>query len=606
MAIYHLHLSNGSKIQGASGATRAAYVMREQEFAHRKDELVYTESAHMPEWAKDAQDFWRAADLHERANARVYREVEIALPRELNREVQVALAREFAQDLTRANHLPYTLAVHDKEGHNPHAHLLFSERRNDGVERDRHTHFKRANSEKPWKGGAPKVREMRGPEWVKGLRTQWEVSANTALEQAKRPERIDARSYEAQGVRLTPQIHLGVSAMAMAQRGVSTERLEMYQEIKRLRALESELERVTKTHAHLQEERRHEPEPKRASLTPSPSAGERTTRPDRSGSKAQRSPSDTANPSDEPISRHEPAHSSYGHAQAWPRHPGESAHRDGRSHRQSMESAPGDTGHSDQGSRTPSQEVGQQDTKPGPVEQTHGVRVVLSDPEVGPGDGARGRDVSRGHVVDETPRRDQSGVGGGGGGQALQKALESFNRRRALAHPGPTLQPRHHSTPPSHTSEQREVEQPIQKEDDKALQMTMDAQRQQLQVMQVATRRMELDTLCKKKGWLTHSSERPMRAELIHKEEFKGSQLVILKTTDNQYRVLERPQTIELTYNIKGKSLETVPKHVPLPEKGSVVEWRNNQLHVNIDNSREQRRLLEKVIEKSLRFSRDR
>lgn len=605
MAIYHLHLSNGSKSQGASGATRAAYVMREQEFAHRKDELVYTESAHLPEWAKDAQDFWRTADLYERANARVYREVEIALPRELNRDAQVALAHEFAQDLTRANHLPYTLAVHDKVGHNPHAHLLFSERRNDGVERDRHTHFRRANSEKPWKGGAPKVREMRGPEWVKSLRTQWEVSANTALEQAKRPERIDARSYEAQGVQRTPQIHLGVSAMAMAKRGVSTERLEMYQEIKRLRALESELERVTKTHAHLQEERRHEPEPKRTSLTPGPSAGERTARPDRSGPEAQRSPSDTANPSDKPISGHEPAHSSDGHAQARPRHPGESAHRDGNSHRQSMESTPGYAGHSDKGSRTPPQEIGQQNTKPGPVEQTHGVRAVLAEPEVGPGDGARGGDVSRGHVVDEAPGRDQPGVGGSGDGQALQKALESFNQRRALAHPGPTLQPRHHSIPSSHTSERREAEQPTQKEGDKALQITMDAQRQQLQAMQVATRRMELETLCKKKGWLAHSSERPMKATLVHKEEFQGSQFVILKTMDNQYRVLERPQIIETTYRVKDQALETVSKHVTLPDKGALIEWRNNRLYIDVDKSRAQQ-LLEKSFDKSNEKSRDR
>ena len=48
---------------------------------------------------------------------------------------QVELAREFASKLTSAGgeRLPYTLAVHRGRGENPHAHLMISERANDGV-----------------------------------------------------------------------------------------------------------------------------------------------------------------------------------------------------------------------------------------------------------------------------------------------------------------------------------------------------------------------------------------------------------------------------------------------------------------------------------------
>ena len=49
-----------------------------------------------------------------RVNGRLFREVEFALPRELNEGDQVELAREFASKLTSAGgeRLPYTLAVH--------------------------------------------------------------------------------------------------------------------------------------------------------------------------------------------------------------------------------------------------------------------------------------------------------------------------------------------------------------------------------------------------------------------------------------------------------------------------------------------------------------
>ena len=94
----------------------------------------------MPEWAEDdPRCYWEAADEHERVNGRLFREVEFALPRELNEGEQVELAREFASKLTSAGgeRLPYTLAVHRGKGENPHAHLMISERANDGVKRRR-------------------------------------------------------------------------------------------------------------------------------------------------------------------------------------------------------------------------------------------------------------------------------------------------------------------------------------------------------------------------------------------------------------------------------------------------------------------------------------
>src|SRR5262245_45829282 len=53
---------------------------------------------------------------------------------------------------------------------NPHAHLMISERRNDGVERSREQWFRHANSEHPERGGAPKSRTFHGREWMEQSR----------------------------------------------------------------------------------------------------------------------------------------------------------------------------------------------------------------------------------------------------------------------------------------------------------------------------------------------------------------------------------------------------------------------------------------------------
>ena len=109
---------------------------------------------------RPTQKYWEAADAHERANGRLYREVEFALPRELNERERREVASSFAKHLTGEERLPYTLAVHrgGQDGGNPHAHLMISERANDGIERSAEQWFKRYNAKDPEKGGRGKAR----------------------------------------------------------------------------------------------------------------------------------------------------------------------------------------------------------------------------------------------------------------------------------------------------------------------------------------------------------------------------------------------------------------------------------------------------------------
>ena len=156
----------------------------------------------------------------------LYVSADFALPRDLSAEDQVALARSFAQELTAEERLPYTLAIHagrDADGreHNPHAHLMISERQNDGIERSKEQWFRRANRAEPERGGAPKSRTFHGREWMEHARERWADLTNDTLRRAGRDERVDHRSYARQGIDREPGQHYGPAAAHMVSRGAS-------------------------------------------------------------------------------------------------------------------------------------------------------------------------------------------------------------------------------------------------------------------------------------------------------------------------------------------------------------------------------------------------
>jgi hypothetical protein len=172
--------------------------------------------------------YWKAADLYERDNGRLYREVEFALPRELNLEQQKALCHAFSERLTtldKGEKLPYTFAIHtDGENKNPHCHLMISERVNDGIPRNASTWFKRANAKEPKKGGAVKTQDLNGKQWLEPTRQLWAQMANEALKSAlpdfnERTDGIDHRSHAKRGLTAFPAEHMGKACHDMMRRG---------------------------------------------------------------------------------------------------------------------------------------------------------------------------------------------------------------------------------------------------------------------------------------------------------------------------------------------------------------------------------------------------
>lgn len=227
MAIYHMTAKTVSRGSSVSAAVRSDYIERCGRYAGDHAELLHKGHGNMPAWASDAsRNYWEAADAHERANGRLFKQLEFALPKELSPEQQIALAASFCREMaqTKDGPLPYSFAIHkghDKE--NPHCHLLISEWVNDGVNRAPGLWVKRAAKD-PAKGGAKKTNELRPREWLLQCRKLWAERANHALRLVGHEARIDHRTLEAQGIDRAPTTHLGPSVAAMERKAISTQR----------------------------------------------------------------------------------------------------------------------------------------------------------------------------------------------------------------------------------------------------------------------------------------------------------------------------------------------------------------------------------------------
>jgi hypothetical protein len=106
----------------------------------------------------------------------------------------------------------YTWAIHTPKasiegGEQPHAHIMYSERLQDGIERSPDQFFKRYNSKNPERGGCQKsntakTAEQRKTELVE-LRERFADLQNAYLEEYGHADRVDHRSLADQGIERT-------------------------------------------------------------------------------------------------------------------------------------------------------------------------------------------------------------------------------------------------------------------------------------------------------------------------------------------------------------------------------------------------------------------
>ena len=196
MAIYRLNTSNG---RVGSASPHVNYIMGEGEYKYKQDEIIY-QAHHMPN-DLTPREFWKLADDNEPVNGRTYREFKITLPHEFTREENIELLNEFIKK-ELGNDYYYSVVIHDKESsekgiNNVHAHLMFSERKIDGIERKPEKFFRKFCHTNPAKGGAKKEPSWTKREKLLEIRKDWEDILNQRLEE-KGIEKVSCKSLKEQ------------------------------------------------------------------------------------------------------------------------------------------------------------------------------------------------------------------------------------------------------------------------------------------------------------------------------------------------------------------------------------------------------------------------
>lgn len=199
MATFHLSVKSGGK---GSAYNHSKYITRAGHYdSLDKQDLVDMGHGNLPPWADDNPSFfWRSADRYERMNAAVYREIVVALPRELPPSARVYLVIELIEAALQGK--PYQFAIHCPKGSlsqddQPHAHIMFSDRADDGIERLAENHFARYNAIYPERGGSRKLSGGKSmaalSAELRALRKLWADLVNKALGEHGYPPAVDHR-----------------------------------------------------------------------------------------------------------------------------------------------------------------------------------------------------------------------------------------------------------------------------------------------------------------------------------------------------------------------------------------------------------------------------
>lgn len=246
IAIFHCQFQIIKRSAGRSAVEAAAYRSGTKMTSQwdgathdytRKSGIVHTEimlPAHAPAAFADRSALWNSVEMIEKSkDAQLAREIEAALPVELDREEQLTLVRAFVRDNFVKAGMCADFALHDKDDGNPHVHIMLTLRPLKETGEwgakcrkvyDLDEQGKRIpNGRGGWKSHREDTTDWNDKGNVEKWRAAWADFANRALEQNGRPERIDHRSYLRQGLDRIPTIHMGVAALRMERRGIPTD-----------------------------------------------------------------------------------------------------------------------------------------------------------------------------------------------------------------------------------------------------------------------------------------------------------------------------------------------------------------------------------------------
>ena len=310
MAIYHLEAKVISRSTGRSAVAASAYMSCSKilndydgvlhDFT-RKHGLIWKHiflPENAPQEWQDRSELWNAVERTEKKkDSRLARELVLALPVELGKEQWINLLSDYIQSNFVADGMCADVAIHDTDGHNPHAHIMltvrplddkgkwqyktekeylckrngegkgftaaeFLQAKSQGWEKqyqyfvgkkkvymppseaEQHGYERVNKYPKSTKFGRqnPITARWNSDEQLVAWRENWAQISNKYLDEANRSDvHIDHRSHAARGIDEQPTIHEGYVAQAMERRGFTADRCEINRQIKADNAMLREL-----------------------------------------------------------------------------------------------------------------------------------------------------------------------------------------------------------------------------------------------------------------------------------------------------------------------------------------------------------------------------
>jgi len=269
MTIYHLSIKIISRGKGKSAVAASAYRSGEKikneydgivhDFT-RKGGIAHTEillPQNAPQEFANRSILWNSVEKIEKSkNSQLAREIEVALPKELDREKQINLVREYVKENFVKVGMCADIALHDKNDGNPHCHILLTMRPLNedttwGAKSKKEYIFDENGEKVKLKNGNYKTRKINTTDWneqdkAEEWRKAWADITNKYLEENSIQDKVDHRSYQRQGIEQIPTIHMGVSATQMEKKGIATDRGNINREIKHHNKILREISRRIK------------------------------------------------------------------------------------------------------------------------------------------------------------------------------------------------------------------------------------------------------------------------------------------------------------------------------------------------------------------------
>ena len=265
----HNEISIVQRSHRQSAVAAAAYQSGEKLFCEYDQEvkhypekrgIVHNEillPANAPLEYTDRNTLWNAAEAVEKQwNSQLARRWVLSIPREIPPDQYAALVRDFCNQQFVSKGMCVDFAIHDKGDGNPHAHVMLTMRamdeRGKWLPKSRKVYELDKNGERiklpsgRWKSHKEDTVDWNDRKYGEIWRHEWEVIQNRYLEANNRPERVDLRSYERQGLDIIPTVHEGAAVRQMEKRGIQTNIGNLNREIKAANSLMKSIRQLIK------------------------------------------------------------------------------------------------------------------------------------------------------------------------------------------------------------------------------------------------------------------------------------------------------------------------------------------------------------------------